>query len=174
MPDPIQCRYVMTLEEFITVARQHRRYSRAVRRTLLIFWSISLALLAVGIVRVVNSGFNQFSIAFLIVGSVIAIALISNRRTLENQFAKTPNRNAEFRYQILPNQLICETSGLRIEFAWFRITSFIRTDKGFLVYLHPMEFYWLPFHGFADPADIERANQILAREIPQNPFQQGH
>jgi hypothetical protein len=161
----------MTLDEFLMVNRQHRRRNRRATMMLLIIGIMGLVMVAAGIVEIVNRGVDFATVYLLAMGGFLWLLIANRLRAVAKAFETFPDRNSEFRYQIDPDRLIVETAGSRTETAWFRIAKYVRSNKGFLLYPQPSQFYWLPFHGFADPADIERCDQLLASQVNQNPFQ---
>jgi hypothetical protein len=161
MQDPILCRYRWTLDEFLIANKQLVRHSRPARVMSRIFWVIALFLLFAGILRSINLGFDKVSYFCLAAGGVLLISRLFFRRIRVRMFERMPDRNSEILVQIYPDRLVIETGAARTETAWSRIASCTRTDEGFLLHLQPGAFYWLPFHGFTGPANIERVEQLL-------------
>lgn len=165
MSDVIHCRYRWTVDEFITANEQYRRHSRAVRKLLVGLWVAAIVLLAAGVIRLVNFGFNKTSVVLMVFGVVIVMSRLFSGRVLARTFANHPDRDADVQVQVYPDRLVLETKTARTEIAWSRITNMVRTEQGFVLYFQPGAFHWLPLHGFAQAADIERFESLVANQV---------
>jgi hypothetical protein len=70
-------------------------------------------------------------------------------------------------WQITAEGLVVTTELSNAHFKWEALMKVIRVSDGFLLATHPRVFHWLPAHGFADSADVERFAELAKSTAPK-------
>lgn len=89
------------------------------------------------------------------------------RWAIARQFRQRPNKDEMIEYIFTDDGLCIHTSGSESKSVWDVIFKVARTKQGFLIFPSASIFYWLPFHAFAGPEQVEKLDQILKARVPR-------
>jgi hypothetical protein len=160
----IVIRYKWTINESLTALRLHQGSTRAGRSFLLLKICGIVAIFA-GIAVILQMGFHWAAVYMLILGVWLLAIPWSIRYANIANFAKRPDKDTEFEWQISPDRLAFKSAFSSGEMAWNMIVKALRTPMGFLFYTSDTRFYWLPARAFRDAEEIERLAQIAQSKV---------
>ena len=165
MDEPITIKYRWTANEMVAAREYHfRNVCRPVFRWILSFIAV-LAILA-GWGSYTEGGLSWRAVLFPLLGIYWLFLHRWDRRwTVRRHFRKRPDKDMTIEWTATENDFCIKTPESEARSTWKLIASATRTREGFLLYPNEGLFYWLPFHAFSSPDQIDRLEQILQQHV---------
>lgn len=152
--------------ELAEAARQHSRV--VLRRPILWLGRIVILLLvALLIASSASRGFHLGPFLVALIGVYLLFFLGPTLRWLNRrELRAAPQYGVESLVLLGSSGIDVSTPDIgTASLAWTAFSRAVRTNSGFLVYLHGGSFTWLPFAGFPSPQDIEIADALLRENL---------
>ena len=102
---------------------------------------------------------------------ILAFRTPINRWWWRRNFNKRPDKDIEVECQFFPEKIVMDAILGHSEFIWDALYEVTQAKEGYLVFLTPQIFHWLPRHGFGNDegyhafAELARQRVKTFREI---------
>jgi hypothetical protein len=160
--DEIVARFRWTVDELIAARRWHYRQTmRPFFRGAI--WVFALLFFVAGIGILVSGELGDGAIVSGL-GGLIALSLTIGTPWLARfQFRHRPDQNVEVEWRIKTDNIQIIAPHSRTEADWSAFHKVVKTPAGFLFYLNPQLFHWIPRDAFGDGADFVQIPQFAEK-----------
>jgi hypothetical protein len=156
MAKPITVRYTFTQKEFDT-ALPH--FLRRQFRLILPFYVLMVALAVFLLIR----GDWIVAVAIFVLSLLLFGVLFKLRVDSLRYFQMSPAKDAIITWAFRPSGIAVNIADkAQSDLAWDQLKQIKETPKGLLILPNNQSFFWLPYHGFRDEADINRLRKMAS------------
>jgi hypothetical protein len=166
---PVIARFRWTADEVYQAYRYHFRHMCRpfLRRALHCLIALTLFGGIIGCFTETGRGLTV-PVVFAIVGIYWFVLRPFDRPwAIRRRFAKRPDQNLEFEWQINSEKIAIVCSLAHSEIRWEAFVKVIKTPKGLMFYPINDVFHWLPRHAFASDAEFEKAAELAKAKVRQ-------
>ncbi len=173
MDQTITIRFRWTADELLQAHRYHFRHiCRPILRLGLNF--IIGFILFGGVLMLFTAGPSGKAPLPVIIGCLVlgsywfVVRPFERRWWTRRQFSKRPDRDIEIEWQVGSEKIFAGSVLGQTEITWQAFAKVVCTPNGMMLYPIDQMYHWLPHHGFASDAEIERFVELAKTKIERH------
>jgi len=159
MSEPIKVSYQWTVKALLKAQRWHwRNQIRPIYR--LFFWVLGICLVWAIVGFLLKGSYMDAMVTLGIILYSAGMFYIWWPWYIRRQFLKRPDKDLQVEWLIDADKIRAHTGLGGSEVAWKLYVKVVQTPAGFLFYIQPELYHWLPREGFVSEEDVLRLAEL--------------
>lgn len=159
----VEAQYIYDQREFLR-AFKFAGYTQIRRSLRFLYLLLALLFGVTGSIHILY--YDQFGAFFLLIIAIVMVfAMWYQAIQAKKEFEKSPHKDARLVWNFGEEQIRVVTSISDSTFDWRNIVTAVQTKEGYLLFVGPRIFSWVPQRAFASQEDFETFEKLVKEKV---------